>query len=56
MSGNQWDPKDMDGRPTVKVMLASGELDLGAILREGDMALTDWPGNVPVPAGASSHI
>lgn len=56
MSGNPWDPGDMDGRPTVKPVLASRGLDSGAILREGDTALTDWPGNVPVPAGASSHM
>jgi pilus assembly protein CpaB len=40
----------------VKLVLASRDLDLGAILRERDIALTDWPGNVPVPAGASSLI
>ena len=39
--------------PTVKVVLASRDLDLGTVLREGDLVLADWPGEVP--SGASSH-
>jgi pilus assembly protein CpaB len=39
--------------PTVKVVLASRDLELGAILREGDVVLADWPGEVP--AGACAH-
>ena len=40
----------------MKLVLASRDLDLGTILREGDIVLTDWPGKVPVPAGASSNM
>jgi pilus assembly protein CpaB len=39
--------------PTVKLVLASRDLELGTILREGDVVLNDWPGEKP--AGASSH-
>jgi pilus assembly protein CpaB len=36
---------------TVKLLLASRDLELGTIVREGDLVLADWPGEVP--AGAS---
>jgi len=39
--------------PTVKVVLASRDLELGTILREGDVVLADWPGEVA--AGACAH-
>jgi pilus assembly protein CpaB len=39
--------------PTVKLVLASRDLELGTILRDGDIVLTDWPGEVPI--GTSSH-
>jgi pilus assembly protein CpaB len=39
--------------PTVKLVLASRDLELGTILREGDLLLADWPGEAPT--GASSH-
>jgi pilus assembly protein CpaB len=39
--------------PTVKLVLASRDLELGAILREGDLVLSDWSGDAP--AGASQH-
>jgi pilus assembly protein CpaB len=35
---------------SVKLALASRDLELGALLREEDVTLADWPG--PVPAGA----
>jgi pilus assembly protein CpaB len=38
---------------TVKLVLASRDLELGTVLREGDLVLTDWPGEMPT--GASSH-
>jgi pilus assembly protein CpaB len=38
---------------TVKLVLASRDLDLGTILRDGDIMLTDWQSEVP--AGTSSH-
>jgi pilus assembly protein CpaB len=41
-------------RATVKLVLASRDLELGTILRDGDTVLADWPGEV-VPAGTSSH-
>jgi pilus assembly protein CpaB len=40
--------------PTVKLVLASRDLELGTILRDGDIMLSDWPGEV-VPAGTSFH-
>lgn len=39
--------------PTVKLVLASRDLELGTVLREGDLMLSDWPGEAPT--GASSH-
>jgi pilus assembly protein CpaB len=39
--------------PTVKLVLASRDLELGTILRDGDLVLTDWPGEAP--AGAAFH-
>jgi pilus assembly protein CpaB len=39
--------------PRVKLVLASRDLELGTILRESDVALTDWPGEVPT--GAAFH-
>jgi pilus assembly protein CpaB len=39
--------------PSVKLVLASRDLELGTILRESDLVLADWPGDVP--AGASAH-
>jgi pilus assembly protein CpaB len=39
--------------PTVKLVLASRDLELGTVLREGDLVLSDWPGEAPT--GASSH-
>jgi pilus assembly protein CpaB len=40
--------------PTVKLVLASRDLELGTILRDGDLVLADWSGDAP--AGASNHI
>ncbi len=39
--------------PTVKLVLASRDLELGTILREGDIELKDWPGEMPT--GALQH-
>jgi len=40
--------------PTAKLALAARDLELGAVLREEDVALTDWSG--PVPIGALTRI
>jgi len=39
--------------PTVKLALASRDLELGSILRDSDIVLADWPGEAP--AGTSFH-
>jgi pilus assembly protein CpaB len=39
--------------PTVKLVLASRDLELGTIIRDGDLVLTDWLGEAP--EGTSSH-
>ncbi len=39
--------------PMVQIALAAHNLEVGAILREGDIKLADWPG--VMPAGASSR-
>ena len=38
---------------TTKVVLASRDLELGSVIREGDLMLTDWLGELP--NGASPH-
>lgn len=40
--------------PTAKLALAARDLELGAVLREEDVALTDWAG--PVPIGAMTRV
>jgi pilus assembly protein CpaB len=39
---------------SVKLALAARDLELGAVLREEDVALTDWAG--PVPIGAMTRV
>lgn len=39
---------------TAKVVLASRDLDLGSIIREGDLVLTDWIGTAPT--GSSPNM
>jgi Flp pilus assembly protein CpaB len=39
--------------PTVKLVLASHDLEPGTIIQAGDLVLTDWLGEVP--ASAFSH-
>jgi pilus assembly protein CpaB len=39
---------------TVKLVLASRDLELGTIIRDGDLMLKDWPGEAPTTA--YSHI
>src|SRR6202171_3858986 len=39
---------------SVKLALAARDLELGAVLREEDVALADWPG--PVPRGALIRV
>src|ERR1700676_5382375 len=39
---------------TAKLALAARDLELGAVLREEDVALTDWAG--PVPIGALTRV
>jgi pilus assembly protein CpaB len=39
--------------PTRKVVLASRDLELGSVIRESDLMLTDWLGELPT--GASPH-
>jgi len=40
-------------QPTVQIVLASRDLEVGTVLKTDDVKLTDWPG--AVPAGASIH-
>jgi pilus assembly protein CpaB len=40
--------------PTVKIVLATRDLELGRVLREDDVTLADWPG--AVPAGATARV
>jgi len=40
--------------PSVKVVLAAKDLELGTVLKEGDLTLGDWPGELPV--GASTKV
>ena len=37
---------------TVQIAVAAHDLELGAVLKEGDVQLADWPG--PVPVGSSA--
>jgi pilus assembly protein CpaB len=37
---------------TVKICLASRDLELGTVIKEDDVKLTDWPGAVPIGATA----
>jgi pilus assembly protein CpaB len=46
-------PAAKAGPPMTQVVLAAHDLDVGAVLRDGDVKLTDWPG--AVPAGATTH-
>jgi pilus assembly protein CpaB len=39
--------------PTAQIVLAARDLELGSVLRDGDVKLADWPGTVP--AGAAVH-
>jgi pilus assembly protein CpaB len=40
--------------PTTQIVLASRDLELGAVLKEQDVVLADWPGAVPI--GASRKV
>src|ERR1039457_5558477 len=40
--------------PSVQVVLASKDLELGTVLKEGDLNLADWSGALPV--GASNKV
>jgi Flp pilus assembly protein CpaB len=40
--------------PTVKLVLASRDLEPGSVIRESDLVLTDWHGG-EMPASAFSH-
>jgi pilus assembly protein CpaB len=40
---------------TTKVVLASRDLELGSVIREGDLMLTDWLGEVPSGAAARTR-
>jgi len=39
----------------IKLALAARDLELGTLLREEDIALTDWPGTVPVGAATKTQ-
>jgi pilus assembly protein CpaB len=39
--------------PPTKLAFASHDLELGTILRDADVVLKDWPGELPLPPGAS---
>jgi pilus assembly protein CpaB len=41
--------------PTVQVVLAQKDLELGTVLKEGDLYVADWPGSA-LPLGASSKM
>jgi pilus assembly protein CpaB len=41
--------------PTVKLVLASRDLELGTILRDSDIVLTDWLGEMPTGASAQTQ-
>jgi pilus assembly protein CpaB len=40
--------------PTVQIAVAAKDLDVGSIIKDGDIQLGDWTG--PAPAGASSKV
>jgi len=40
--------------PLIQVALAAHNLEMGSMLREGDVKLADWPG--AMPQGASTHV
>src|SRR5690242_19808812 len=40
--------------PTVQIALAAKDLEVGAVLKEGDVQLGDWAGTIPV--GATTKI
>jgi len=40
--------------PTVQIVVAAKDLEVGAIIKDGDIQMGDWTG--PVPAGASSKL
>jgi pilus assembly protein CpaB len=46
-------PEAKAGPPMTQVVLAAHDLEMGSVLREGDVKLADWPGGVP--AGATTH-
>ncbi len=46
-------PAAKAGPPMTQVVLAAHDLEVGAVLRDGDVKLTDWPG--AVPAGATTR-
>ena len=42
-------------RHTLKLVLASRDLELGTILQERDVVLTDWPGAVPLSSATKTQ-
>ncbi|MGA3094826.1 MAG: Flp pilus assembly protein CpaB [Bryobacteraceae bacterium] len=46
-------PTAKAGPPMTQVVLAAHDLEVGSVLRDGDVKLTDWPG--AVPAGATTR-
>lgn len=40
--------------PTVQIVLAAKDLEVGSVIKEGDIQLGDWAG--PVPQGASTKV
>jgi pilus assembly protein CpaB len=40
--------------PTVQIVLAAKDLEMGSVLKEGDIQLADWAGGVPI--GACSKV
>jgi pilus assembly protein CpaB len=41
--------------PPIKLVFATHDLELGTILHDADVVLKDWPGELPLPEGASFH-
>jgi pilus assembly protein CpaB len=47
-------PEAKAGPPTVQIVLAAKDLEVGQVIKEGDIQLGDWAG--PIPEGATSKL
>ena len=48
-------PAKAAAAPTVQIVLATKDLEVGSVLKEGDIQLGDWAGTTP-PAGATNKL